>query len=102
MGNPALVRMLGYASREELLAVPVPELYADPAQRAAEISELDNSTAVRQRELRLRTKTRRGPAWQTGRLGAIPLPYALLYNYVPGFGAIRVPVRFPRHAPRRY
>jgi hypothetical protein len=35
-----------------------------------------------------------GPAWQTGRFGAIPLPYALLYNYVPGFGAIRVPVRF--------
>jgi hypothetical protein len=35
-----------------------------------------------------------GPYWQTGRFGAIPLPYALLYNYVPGFGAIRVPVRF--------
>lgn len=35
-----------------------------------------------------------GPAWQTGRFGEIPLPYALLYNYVPGFAAIRVPVRF--------
>ena len=35
-----------------------------------------------------------GPGWQTGRFGEIPLPYALLYNYVPGFGAIRVPVRF--------
>ncbi|HEX2911296.1 MAG TPA: hypothetical protein VH186_10840 [Chloroflexia bacterium] len=35
-----------------------------------------------------------GPAWQTGRFSAIPLPYALLYNYVPGFAAIRVPVRF--------
>lgn len=35
-----------------------------------------------------------GPSWQTGRFGEIPLPYALLYNYVPGFGAIRVPVRF--------
>ncbi len=35
-----------------------------------------------------------GPVWQSGRFGAIPLPYALLYNYVPGFGAIRVPVRF--------
>ncbi len=35
-----------------------------------------------------------GPTWQTGRFGAIPLPYAFLYNYVPGFGAIRVPVRF--------
>ncbi len=35
-----------------------------------------------------------GPYWQSGRFGAIPLPYALLYNYVPGFAAIRVPVRF--------
>lgn len=35
-----------------------------------------------------------GPSWQTGRFGEIPLPYALLYNYVPGFAAIRVPVRF--------
>jgi len=35
-----------------------------------------------------------GPVWQSGRFGSIPLPYALLYNYVPGFQGLRVPVRF--------
>lgn len=35
-----------------------------------------------------------GPYWQTGRFGNIPLPYYGLYNFVPGFAAIRVPVRF--------
>ena len=29
-----------------------------------------------------------------GKPGGIPLPYRLLYEYVPGFGALRVPVRF--------
>lgn len=35
-----------------------------------------------------------GPYWQAGRFGSIPLPYYALYNFVPGFAAIRVPVRF--------
>jgi hypothetical protein len=35
-----------------------------------------------------------GPTWQTGRFGNLPLPYALLYNYIPGFQGLRVPVRF--------
>jgi len=32
--NPALVKMLGYDSAAELLAVPVPDLYVEPEQRA--------------------------------------------------------------------
>lgn len=35
-----------------------------------------------------------GPIWNSGRFGAIPLPYALLYYFVPGFQGLRVPVRF--------
>lgn len=54
--NLALVRMLGYGSREELLGVPVSDLYSDPEQRPAAIRELEASTAVRDRELRLRRK----------------------------------------------
>ena len=35
-----------------------------------------------------------GPVWHSGRFGDVPLPYALLYNFLPGFQALRVPVRF--------
>lgn len=35
-----------------------------------------------------------GPVWHTGRFGDLPLPYWLLYNFLPGFQALRVPVRF--------
>jgi PAS domain S-box-containing protein len=54
--NLALVQMLGYESKEELLAVPVPQLYDDPEQRAAEMKEMESSPAVRHRELHLRAK----------------------------------------------
>jgi len=42
--NPALVRMLGYASKEELLGVSVEELYWDPAERQSHLSKLDRAT----------------------------------------------------------
>jgi len=54
--NMALVRMLGYDSREELLAVPVQQLYCEPEKRAAMIRELEENTALRDRELWLRSK----------------------------------------------
>ena len=34
------------------------------------------------------------PGLAFGRFGDVPLPYALLYNFLPGFQALRVPVRF--------
>jgi hypothetical protein len=34
-----------------------------------------------------------GTTWRTS-FGDLPLPYALLYNFVPGFAGLRVPVRF--------
>jgi len=54
--NMALVRMLGYDSRDELLSVPVQELYCEPEKRAGVIRELEESMAIRDREVRLRGK----------------------------------------------
>ncbi len=54
--NQALVRMLGYSSKEELLAVPVQEHYCDGGERAGNLRHLERSAAVRHRELKLRRK----------------------------------------------
>lgn len=54
--NEALVRMLGYGTKEELLQVPVPNLYVDPEQRLEQMRELERSVVLRCRELRLRRK----------------------------------------------
>jgi PAS domain S-box-containing protein len=54
--NPALVRMLGYASKEELLAHNVREFYADPLDRAALIGELEGKGSIQNREIALRRK----------------------------------------------
>src|SRR5712692_5158656 len=54
--NPALVHMLGYSSKEELLGVRVTDLYMDPAQRDAEISELERQGVLYAREIILRRK----------------------------------------------
>jgi PAS domain S-box-containing protein len=46
--NDALVRMLGYQSREELLQVDIPsQIYVDPSQRLRLVTELENRGAVR-------------------------------------------------------
>ena len=54
--NPALVRMLGYSSREELLAVNAGDLYADPDERASFARDLELHGAVRDRQLTLLRK----------------------------------------------
>jgi len=54
--NPALVRMLGYTSKEELLGVNLTELYADASQRAEIVNEMERRGMVRGREITLRRK----------------------------------------------
>ncbi len=54
--NMALVRMLGYETREELLGVPVPELFVTPSDRRAQMKLLEHSAGVRCQEVRLKRK----------------------------------------------
>ena len=54
--NPALVRMLGYSSREELLSKNAKELFLDPRERAAESTVLEEQGRVASREIVLRRK----------------------------------------------
>src|SRR5712692_3181370 len=52
--NPALVRMLGYSDKEELLKVSVPDIYVDREDRAALLAEIDDMGRLRNREITLR------------------------------------------------
>jgi PAS domain S-box-containing protein len=54
--NPALARMLGYDSKEELLSHSFADLLPDEAQRRALRDEVDNQTMVRGREITLTRK----------------------------------------------
>jgi two-component system NtrC family sensor kinase len=54
--NEALVRMLGYSSKEELLALDIAELYARDDDRQAVIDSLKNTSRA-SRELALRRKS---------------------------------------------
>jgi PAS domain S-box-containing protein len=54
--NPALVRMLGFGSKEEMLAISAFSFYADPAQRRALMRELEEKGTIREREITLRRK----------------------------------------------
>ena len=54
--NPALVRMLGYDSKDELLGVKVADLFFDASQRAAELRELERQGTVHGREIALRRR----------------------------------------------
>lgn len=55
--NPALVRMLGYDSEEELLRADIAnDLYVDPQQRLSLMKKLDLDGLVRNEELTLRRK----------------------------------------------
>src|SRR6202030_1523330 len=54
--NPALARMLGYDSKEELLSRTFADLLPDEAQRRALREEVDSQTMVRGREITLRRK----------------------------------------------
>ncbi|MGE0406753.1 MAG: PAS domain S-box protein [Candidatus Korobacteraceae bacterium] len=55
--NDALVRMLGYQAREELLQVEIPrQIYFQPEQRARLVAELESRGSVRNYEETLRRK----------------------------------------------
>ncbi len=54
--NPALVRILGYSSKEDLQAVNFRDIYVDPSVRDAIIRELEVKGAVQDREIVVRRK----------------------------------------------
>jgi PAS domain S-box-containing protein len=54
--NPALVQMLGYASKEELLAKKVSDVFVDSEQRALLVQEVNRQPAPKGREITLRRK----------------------------------------------
>ena len=54
--NPALVQMLGYESKEELLGVNVQKLFFDPQQRSAELLALERNETIEDCEIMLRCK----------------------------------------------
>jgi PAS domain S-box-containing protein len=54
--NPALARMLGFSSRDELMKTNAKELFLDPRARAAEISLLEMKGSLVAREIVLRRK----------------------------------------------
>jgi len=54
--NPALVEMLGYASEEELLSVPVSNHYVDPSVRESVLREIGKGKEIKNRELKLKRK----------------------------------------------
>jgi two-component system NtrC family sensor kinase len=54
--NPALVEMLGYESKAELLQVNVADLYMNSAERHRMLQEVDEKLNVREREIVLRRR----------------------------------------------
>ncbi|MDX1765068.1 MAG: PAS domain S-box protein, partial [bacterium] len=54
--NPALARMLGYDSVEEVMQCSVAELYQNPEERAQVVSEILEKGFIKDREVRLRKK----------------------------------------------
>lgn len=57
--NPAIVKMFGYATREEFCKANVSDLYQDPAERAVFSDRLAREGIVRNVELRLKGKDNR-------------------------------------------
>ena len=55
-GNPALVRMLGYESKEDLLSHQVPEILMDHAERKRIKSEVERQPILQGREITLTRK----------------------------------------------
>jgi PAS domain S-box-containing protein len=54
--NPALVSMLGYENKDELLQVNVGDLYLDAADRTGLLREVDDQHSAREQEIVLRRK----------------------------------------------
>jgi two-component system, NtrC family, sensor kinase len=57
--NPALVKILGYRSKEELQSVSLREVYRDPSVRDSLIQDLDRDGSVQNREIILLRKDRK-------------------------------------------
>jgi len=60
--NPAARRILGYDSLEEILRVPVPEMYEDARNRAKILEKIQSEGSVRDYEVRLLKKDET-PVW---------------------------------------
>jgi PAS domain S-box-containing protein len=54
--NPALIRMLGYDSKEELLSKRVPEIFTDHAERKSLMEEVERQPTPQAREINLLRK----------------------------------------------
>lgn len=54
--NPALVRMLGYANKEELMELNAGTFYLDPDVRTGMLKDLEDQGTLRDREIHLRRK----------------------------------------------
>ncbi|MGC1187828.1 MAG: PAS domain S-box protein [Candidatus Acidiferrales bacterium] len=54
--NPALVHLLGYGGRDEMIGLPLCDLYCDPAESAADQAALAQEGLIRGRQLALRSK----------------------------------------------
>ncbi len=54
--NPALVRMLGYRDKQELLSTKLPEIFVDEQQRFNTIREVKRQTGPQSKEITLRRK----------------------------------------------
>ncbi len=54
--NPALVRMLGFENKEELLQTNARELFADPSVRNRQLEELRSRGQLRESEIQLKRK----------------------------------------------
>jgi two-component system NtrC family sensor kinase len=54
--NPALVRMLGYDSKEELLSKRVPEIFTDQVERKSLVEEVERQSGPQGREITLLRK----------------------------------------------
>ena len=72
--NPALVRMLGYDSEDELLEVDVArDVYMDPGHREGWITAMQENGEVRNAELVLKRRTAaRSSCWRIRARSATP------------------------------
>jgi len=54
--NPALVRLLGYGNKEQLLGVSIADLYCDGSQSRSDRADLERDGLIRGRQVCLRTR----------------------------------------------
>ncbi|MEW6366732.1 MAG: response regulator [Acidobacteriota bacterium] len=78
--NPTLIRMLGYPTREALLAVNAEDLYLSPADRRRHVSILQREGVLRGCEIQLRCYDGR-VIWVEDNVTAIPDGSGRIYQY---------------------